>query len=147
VSKLSISLKDYPLNESLSAGYLLEEYKPDLITDVLNHLTPDKIRVAVVGKKFNGIADSKERWYGTQYKMFDITAETLSSWQNCGFNENLALPPVNDFIPSNLNLINRDESKAKRPSMIRNTEFTRVWYLQDNEYLKPKVYYGFELTK
>jgi insulysin len=135
------------LNESLSAGYLLEEYKPDLITEVLNQLTPDKIRVAVVGKKFNGITDSKEKWYGTQYKMFDISPENINLWKNCQLNENLALPPINDFIPSNLNLTNREEIKANKPSMIRNTEFSRVWYLQDNEYLKPKVYYGFEFTK
>jgi insulysin len=146
VRDLASILHDYPLNESLSAGYLLEEYKPDLITEVLNYLTPDKIRVAVVGKKFNGITDSKEKWYGTQYKMFDIPPENLNLWKNCGYNENLTLPPINDFIPSNLNLTNREEIKANKPSMIRNTEFSRVWYLQDNEYLKPKVYYGFEFT-
>ncbi len=125
----------------------MEEFKPHLITEILNQLTPDRIRVSVVGKKFKDITDSKEKWYGTQYKMFDISEETLKLWSDCGLIENLALPPVNEFIPSNLNLVNRDDSKATTPSMIKNTEFTRVWYLQDNQYLKPKVYYGFELTK
>jgi insulysin len=103
--------------------------------------------VTVIAKKFSGITDSKEKWFGTQYKIEDISAEKLSLWQNCGLNENLALPPINDFIPSNLNLKNREEIKSNQPSIIRNTEFSRVWYLQDNQYLKPKAFYGFKLTK
>lgn len=125
----------------------MEEYSPDLITDILNELRPNRIRVSVVGKKFKEITDSREKWYGTQYKTIDISEDTLKRWTDCGFNENLALPPVNEFIPSNLNLVNRDDSKATTPSMIKNTEFTRVWYLQDNQYLKPKAYYSFNLTK
>lgn len=135
------------MNESLSAGYLLEEFRPDLITDVLNHLTPDNIRVEVVGKKFSEMVESKEQWYGTQYKMQDIPHQTLNSWKNCELSDNLSLPPINDFIPNDLNIKRREESIGKTPEMIRNTEFTRLWYLQDNHYLKPKVYYGFHLTK
>ena len=135
------------MNESLSAGYLLEEFRPDLITDVLNHLTPDNIRVSVVGKKFSGIVDSQEKWFGTKYHSQDIPHQTLNSWKNCGLSDNLSLPPINDFIPNDLNIKRLEESNGKIPEMIRNTEFTRLWYLRDNHYLKPKVYYKFKFTK
>ena len=111
-------------------------------------MTPKTIRVAIVGKKFNGMTDSTEKWYGTHYKVEDIPQHKIDLWTNCGLSEEkLFLPPVNDFIPSNLNLTKREENSEKAPQMIKNCEFWRIWYLQDNQYLKPKVYYGFELTK
>lgn len=104
------------------------------------------MRIAIVGKKFIGSTDSKEKWYGTEYKMSDISLQTLSLWNNCGLNDKLSLPPANHFIPSNLSLKAREQN-ATIPELIKNTEMSRIWYLQDNEYLKPKVYYGFEFTK
>lgn len=140
--------QDFPITETLSAGYLLEEYRPDLITEVLDLMNPNRMRVAIVGKKFVGQTDSTEKWYGTQYKLEDISQEKIDLWTNCGLNDqNLSLPPINDFIPSNLELKTNEEKGEKMPQMIRNSEFSRIWYLQDNKYLKPKVYYGFELTK
>ncbi|CAG2171717.1 unnamed protein product, partial [Oppiella nova] len=38
---------DYPIDECMSAKYTMDEFRPDLITDLLNHLTPDRMRVTV----------------------------------------------------------------------------------------------------
>ncbi len=103
------------MKEALCGGYLLEEYRPDLIETVLEKLTPESIRcvcvcvcvcvrwqllpvawrasaptsvlvlswswlcfrVAVVGKKFEGQTDQKEKWYGTEYSIEPIPQETL----------------------------------------------------------------------
>ncbi|CAG2179175.1 unnamed protein product, partial [Oppiella nova] len=62
VIDLSHDLHDFPFDECLSAGYLLDEFRPDLITDLLNHLTPDRMRVTVVSKQFTTIADQTEKW-------------------------------------------------------------------------------------
>ncbi|XP_054168721.1 insulin-degrading enzyme-like [Oppia nitens] len=146
VRGLASILHDYPLKEVLSAGYLLEEFRPDLIIDVLNHLSVDNIRMAVVGKKFSSIADKTEKWYETKYLLSDIPEDKLQKWRNCGFNANLALPPTNEFIPSDLNIKSNETSSETKPEIIRNTDFSRIWFLKDNKYLKPKVYYGFEFT-
>lgn len=34
-------------------------------------------RVAVIGKKFEGIADQEEKWYGTKYKLEKIEKNIL----------------------------------------------------------------------
>lgn len=34
----------YPMDEVLTGPYLLQEYKPDLITELLDMLTPENIR-------------------------------------------------------------------------------------------------------
>lgn len=36
--------KDYPLEEVLSANYLLTDWRPDLIEAVLKDLVPEKVR-------------------------------------------------------------------------------------------------------
>ena len=65
------------LQEVLSGGVLLEEYRPDLYNMILDKLTPDTIRVAVIGKKFDGTTTESEQWYGTKYSILDIPEATL----------------------------------------------------------------------
>ena len=43
VCGLSGHLHDYPAEEVLTGGYLLTDWRPDLITDLLTHLTPAKV--------------------------------------------------------------------------------------------------------
>ena len=46
VTNLSMSLPYYPLEDALSAGVLLSEFKPDLIRMVLKKLVPSNTRYA-----------------------------------------------------------------------------------------------------
>ncbi|CAG2168148.1 unnamed protein product [Oppiella nova] len=144
--RLATSLHDYPIDECMSAKYTMDEFRPDLITDLLNHLTPDRMRVTVVSKQFTTIADQTEKWFSTKYTQQDIPPEKIQKWLNIGFNDNLALPPKNDFIPYDFTLKPTDDNVKQMPQMIRNTEFSRVWHLQDNQYRTPKAFYKFKLT-
>ncbi|CAG2108412.1 unnamed protein product [Medioppia subpectinata] len=136
----------YSYEEVLRVSYLMDEYRPELISQLLNELSADRMRVAVVGKQFESIANRTERWYGTKYSFQDIPPEKIQLWLNIGLNDRLALPPPNDFIPYNLNVKPIEDNNQTVPQMIRNTEFSRIWYLQDIEYRKPKSYYAFKLT-
>ena len=64
--------------EVLCGGFLIDEYRPELIEMVLERLTPDSVRIAVVGKKFEGQTDRVEKWYGTNYCLSPISEETLT---------------------------------------------------------------------
>lgn len=67
------------------------------------------IRLAVIGKKFEPIADSKEKWYGTLYKNEKIDAKELEKWKSAGLSDKLHMPPRNEFIPEKLELVPREE--------------------------------------
>ncbi|KAK3095847.1 hypothetical protein FSP39_019946 [Pinctada imbricata] len=136
----------YPLPELLSAPFLMTEYRPDLIKMVLDLLTPDNMRIGVVGKKYESIVDRKEKWYGTQYKIEDIPAESIQKWSSCGMNENLRLPNRNEFIPTNFDLVKREPESFKLPELIKDTGMTRLWFKQDDKYLLPKACINFEIT-
>lgn len=144
VSQLSRSAHDYPLEEILSASYLLKEWRPDLIKDVLCCLTPDNMRVAVIGKKFEPIADQSEEWYGTKYKRERIPDSLIEDWKNSGLNSDLHIPEPNEFIPTDFELAPRDKDPAPHPTIVQESEITRVWYKQDDTYLLPKCHMRFE---
>ena len=63
----------------------------------------------MVGKKFEPIADSTEKWYGTAYKLEKIDAQLLETWEKAGLSDKLHLPPKNEFIPDHLELVPREE--------------------------------------
>ncbi|KAG8226944.1 hypothetical protein J437_LFUL004662 [Ladona fulva] len=164
VSSLVHSLQDYPLEEVLSGGYLISSWRPDLIDMVLNYITPEKIRVAVIGKKFEAIADQEEPWYGTKYKLETIPEETIEFWKQNDLCEKLKLPPKNEFIPTTFDLLPRDENGKVNnivqrnrvagtqgidnnfPAIIQDTPLSRVWFKQDDEFLLPKANISFEFA-
>ncbi len=67
VSGVVHSMQLYPLEEVLTAPYLVSEWRPDLIEDLQKELSPYTCRIVVVGQKVEPIADTIEKWYGTKY--------------------------------------------------------------------------------
>lgn len=143
---LSGLLHVYPLEEVLSGPYLMTHYDPDRIKLVMDKLIPDSIRVAIIGKKYEDIADKKEDWYGTSYRIEDLSEELLSKWKNVTLNENLKLPPRNEFIPTNFDLVPAEEEKSSLPALVKNTAMTRLWFKQDDTFLLPKAVMNFEFV-
>lgn len=67
------------------------------------------LSIAVIGKKFESVADSKETWYGTAYKLEKIPPKDIEAWKNAGLSEKLHMPHRNEFIPEKLDLVSREE--------------------------------------
>ena len=133
--------------EEIITGYeLIEEFRPDLINKVLECLTPKNMNVVIVGKKFEGMTDREEKWFGVKYKMSDIEHNLMDKWMNCGLNDKFSLPPKNEFIPRDMSLKPREDSFPVFPTVIKNTAITRIWYLQDNKYDRPLASYTFKLN-
>ncbi|CAH2101006.1 unnamed protein product [Euphydryas editha] len=97
-------LQDVPMQDILSASYLMTEWRPDLIENLLELLTPDNVRVEVGAKCFEKKCTQTEPWYGTKYLQEDIDKETLAKWKAVELNPELHLPLPNEFIPARLEL-------------------------------------------
>lgn len=122
-------MQEYPTEEVLAANYLVSAWKPELITEVLSKLTPDNcrlaskyenlhisltavysLRVGIVSKKFEAVADQTEKWYGTKYKIEEISEEQMKKWQDSVPSNELQIPGRNEFIPANLELFPKDDN-------------------------------------
>ncbi|KAK2177670.1 hypothetical protein NP493_586g01027 [Ridgeia piscesae] len=140
-------IHEYPLDQILSGIYLVSEYRPDLITMVLDKLTPDTVRVSVVGQKFKGQTDLSEPWYGTEYSLENIPEETLQKWQTAGLHENLKLPSKNEFIATDFEIVSDGKSESgTAPQVIRDKALSRLWYKLDDKFLLPKAFINMEFT-
>ncbi|XP_070539954.1 insulin-degrading enzyme-like [Ptychodera flava] len=145
-SKISGLLHRYAIKEVLCGDFIMDEFRPDLLEMLLSKLTPEKIRVAVISKSFEGETDQTEKWYGTPYRVTPIPQEKLERWKNAGLNENFALPPRNEFIPTNFGITPREEEPSSIPVLIKDTNMTKLWFKQDDTFLLPKACLFFEFT-
>ncbi|XP_017301100.1 insulin-degrading enzyme [Diaphorina citri] len=144
VSSLCSNLHLYPLNEILVAPYMLTEYKPDLISDLLNRLRPDNMRLALVAKQFEPLCDKVEPWYGTKYTRQPMSEEQLTKWTNVSSNDAFHLPSPNEFIATDFSLLPSDPDISPHPTILYNSPLIRAWHKQDDEYRVPKLNASFE---
>lgn len=96
VSRLGHHLHHYPPEHCVAGPYLLEEFDPVLIENLLGLLNPYNFRFTwcspcvenlvltidfryhVIKKDNAAIADTKEQWYGTEFKRETIPTELLA---------------------------------------------------------------------
>lgn len=146
VSNVVHQMLIYPLPDVLSANYILTEWRPDLIEDVLERLNPENCRITIIGQKIADKCTETEKWYNTKYHSEKIDKSTIEEWKSCGINETLQLPEPNLFIPSDFSLLPLDTEEKIHPMIIHDTPLIRVWHKQDNEFLKPKMFIGVDFS-
>jgi len=145
VCGLAGSLHEYSFQEVLSGGCLLSEWKPELVTEILNLLTPDRVRVAITAQQYKDRCNMEEKWYGTKYHTGKIEESLIETWRNCAENPKLRLPDKNEFIPTNFSQVERDTDQTPHPTIIQEDYLGRLWFKQDQEFLLPKTCISIEM--
>lgn len=65
-SSLAADVLTYAADDLLCAHYKLNEFRPDLMNEILAKMTPDLLRVCVVSKQFEADDNLTEPVYGTR---------------------------------------------------------------------------------
>lgn len=148
VSNVVHSMIVYPLADVLSANYLLTEWRPELIEEVLACLRPDNSRIIIVGQKTKEKCTEEEQWYKTNYYFEKIEKAAIDGWLSCGMNTKLKLPEPNLYIPTDFSILDIEDGNSEKlhPTIILDTPLMRVWYKQDTEFLKPKSFIAFDFS-
>lgn len=142
-SYLSGAMHRYPTKYIVSGGYLLYGYDAGKVQEILDSLTPQRMQLVVVSKKFEGKTESIEKWHNTPYTVSSIDAETLDEWQNVKGNRDLQLPHRNEFICSDFEIVTppltpADASYESTPELLESDDRFRLWYKPDTQFRKPK---------
>lgn len=66
-----------PFEEILSGYYKLDEWKPELIVEILSYLRPDNLMIWILDKQSEKKAVLEEPWYGIKYFVEPIPKEVL----------------------------------------------------------------------
>ncbi|MGI9288660.1 MAG: insulinase family protein, partial [Pseudomonadales bacterium] len=141
-SGLANSMHYYPATDVLRAGYLMEDYKPELIADFLDYLKPDNalITLMAAGENF----PQRSPWYDTPYAVTAVDVAQLRAWSEAEVNAAILVPEPNPFVPHNF-AMPRIKKPATVPVELQLGERTRMWWLQDNKFKVPKTqaYFNF----
>lgn len=145
VTHLASDMHVLKMEDVLSGNYLVTKYEPHLIEEILNNLKPEQMRVALVSKKFASKANLKEKWYGTEYSVEQISDDVMNKLKTCGLNTAFHMPEKNEFIPSDLSLVKHDHGVDKFPTVVKKTPTSRLWFKGDDKFLLPKASARFEI--
>uniref|UniRef100_A0A8R1TWN1 Insulin-degrading enzyme n=2 Tax=Onchocerca TaxID=6281 RepID=A0A8R1TWN1_ONCVO len=141
VTHISSELQRIPFEDVICADYKMDLYKPDLIKEFIEHLKPKNMIYAVISQEYAGKKGNiKEKWYGTEYNNTKIDKGILSKFNNAlaqtpSF---LSLPAKNEYIATNFNLKSREQTR-KLPYLVKNDDWSRLWFMQDNDFKLPKL--------
>lgn len=140
-SGLANAMHYYPPADVLRAGYLMQDYKPELIAEFLGYLTPDNALITLMA---DGEYPQRSPWYDTPYAVATVAGAPLSAWRAAEVSPKILVPEPNPFVPHNFSMP-RNKKPASEPVELRLSERTRLWWLQDSRFKVPKAqaYFNF----
>ncbi|KAA8563847.1 hypothetical protein EYC84_011862 [Monilinia fructicola] len=146
-SKISAVMQTPLPREWLLSGHSrLRKFDSERISAGLDCLRADNFRMAISSQTFPGGWDSKEKWYGTEYKYEKIPADFLEEIKKAASSKKgerlpeLHLPHVNQFIPTKLEVEKKVvQTPAIAPKLIRNDDSVRTWFKKDDTFWVPKA--------
>ncbi|KHJ91249.1 peptidase M16 inactive domain protein [Oesophagostomum dentatum] len=133
-TKVASEMRHVAVEDILSWRYLLPEFKPDRIMEIVNMLTPENMFYTVVAKKFEGRKENiKEPVYGTEMRILDVDKSMNKP------HPALHMPEKNEYIPTKFEQKARVTVKSEKPRVIHDDVWSRIWFKQDDEYKLPKM--------
>ena len=135
-SSLARVVPRYPPEDLLRAGYLWQDYDPQLIHDYLGRLTPENVLVTVTAPGLP--TELVEPWFGTRYAVQDIPAATLAVWRQAEADPMLTTPAPNPFVPEDLAL-KAPAQESAIPERIEAQPGFALWWLQDQRFRVPRA--------
>ena len=131
--ELSARLLDYPGDEVLTAGNLLQRYDPELIRRMLDWLRPENLSLTLVDQGVK--TDRVERWYQVPYALGRPPRSEgpgKSRWL-----AELALPEPNPFLPERVAL-KPAAGASPVPRPLGEGKGTSLWFQQDGSFGVPR---------
>ncbi|BCG62827.1 MAG: insulysin [Methyloprofundus sp.] len=135
VTGLARNLQYYATADVLRAPYVIEQYKPDLIQQLIKQLTPDRVLLALNTKEAH--TNKTEANYQVDYGITKISPELIRRWSSSSISPELKLPTPNPFIPTQLAL-KTDHKAQKHPELITQAENISLWHQLDTSFKVPR---------
>ena len=118
--------------------------------EILGFFDPDNFNLYVGSDSFSDSEATShgprltksEYYYNTPYLDTSFTEEQLEAWRDVKTDAELYLPKPNTLIPKNLKIFRIEDDAGKLPLEIvtRNEDDGNIWWFQDQEWQKPKVW-------
>ncbi|KAK4053128.1 metalloprotease [Microbotryomycetes sp. JL201] len=135
-----MATSSYAPEKLLVGPFFATEFDPDLLLKLMRDLQPSNCRVFVGSKEPLSPSEQweeREAYYGTEYR----TSPLDSKLEPEATDAKLALPRPNIFIPERLELVSHTKADhpAKRPSLVKQTGSSRLFFKKDDTWLVPRA--------
>ncbi|KAI1798428.1 LuxS/MPP-like metallohydrolase [Ganoderma leucocontextum] len=142
-----VASEPYPPECLISGPCLYRDRDDAMARQLLKGFTPERARVflqakvhreEVVGKD---IQWETEKWYGTQYAILKTDETLLERLRKANGNPEMALPLVNQFIPTDLSVDKVEVAEpAKYSILVKRTHISQLWHKKDDQFWMPKAH-------
>ena len=142
---LALNLQQYAIEDAIRVEHLFEEYQPELLQKTIDSFGLENLRIVLKSKSLEKECDQVNKWYQAKYKSEPFPKEIVELYENPAIEpkfskKKLGLPPKNPFIPQNFELLAKDvKDLPEYPTKIRSSEFSEVYFKQDNHFKLPKT--------
>lgn len=133
---LSSSMQYYQAGDVLRGDYIMDDYRPDLLAELLDHMRPGNVFVVDVAKGLQ--TDRNSSFYNTPYRVQSIDADSLATWASAEPDARLTMPALNEFIASDLELRPRTDADASTPELLVDDPALDIWFQQDDVFQVPR---------
>lgn len=109
------------------------------IGDVL--CDPSKFNIMLRAKSCEAETDQQEYWYGTKYNSRNFSPQLLERINNPRIDlgkKKLGLPPVNNLIPKNFDILDKSPEHSESPKLLKQWPNADLWYKKDDTFDRPK---------
>jgi insulysin len=104
---------------------------------------PDTLNIILRSKSFEGQTTDVEEWYSTKYSVAPFSDELKKKIISpaCPItSKKLDLPPANNLIPKNFDILAKNEEQSALPKLIgKDWNDTDLWYKKDDKFERPKA--------
>ena len=122
--------------------YEVDEFDQDKVREIAATLCdPLNCNIEMRSKSFEAECTQTDEWFGTKFCYGPIPDDMLNKMRNpnCEIkSKKLDLPPRNNLIPKNFDILPPNEAFSKQPVLLKQYDDTHVWYHKDDKFEKPK---------
>ncbi|KAL6425857.1 hypothetical protein ACFW04_009693 [Cataglyphis niger] len=122
----------------LCQEFIPTRYEHFIETLMNNFLSPPRMRIYIIAKKYQDFADEYEPLYHFTYRKELVPMKTLASWMT-KTSAKLNLPACNEFIPTMTNIKPCEDNAEQFPTVIWDTQLVRIWYKKDDVFNVPRT--------
>ena len=135
---LVTSMPDHTPEQLIQSQYLIHDFNPKRISQILENLTPDKMILRVISDSAPDVPDKDlmtETWTETIYSVRKLSDKQKKAMFTAALDPALSLPPINPYMPEELTLVEEDE--GKKPETIA-TPGVKAWFKHDHHFQIPR---------
>lgn len=137
VMRLSMEMQEVAPEDILQARYMMTDYVPDQYRELLGHLTPDNVLIAVQSKQALPEDASTTQWYDTPYRLHRDIEVPTGNELTAQLGEQLALPEENPFIPEDLAVL--EGPSMNQPEKLATFDNLQIWHAKDTRFERPEA--------